>query len=398
MFSCDTSKQRETPALSPTDSSWSIRNLLNPVVTRLLIHGVDPFDLERVLRRVESTPLRNARQLDTTWIGEWEAHATAWQERAEQASRRGCHRSALDLGLAGATCRLAQFLVNPGDIERRRALYFAYAKSYRFATDHYDAPVLSVQVPIGSNASLAAVLHLPRTKGPHPCVVILAGLGSCKEEMNTLARYAVDRGLAALVPDMPGNGETLFRFGLNCGPGNISKAFAALVEFVDSRPELDAQRVGVQGLCMGGGYACRACVEQTRFRWCAALFPLFVDQVDNTHTPQWMKCGDWYELQTGGMHESALFHELGWREDFTITCPFFMAHSKHDNWMTLDRAQLLYDQVTASERQLLLIEQEPVFSSGHAMTHTMPVGEQLRWVGPLMADWMIEQSRRSVGE
>ena len=197
--------------MSHEQSSWSIRTLLNPVVTRLLIQGVDPFDLERVLRHVESIPLRNARQLETTWIADWETRARAWQARGEEAA---------------ATCRLAQFLVNPGDIALRRRLYFEYASCYRTAADHFLTPVIDLEIPVNSGATMEAFLHLPEGTGPHPSVVIMSGLGSCKEEMNILARLAVDRGLAAIVPDMPGSGSTLLRRGVNCGSDNISHAIA----------------------------------------------------------------------------------------------------------------------------------------------------------------------------
>jgi dienelactone hydrolase len=384
--------------LSPSDATWSVRNLLNPVSTRLLIHGANPFDLERILKRIEQTPLRNARQLETKWIAEWETLATAWHERSQRAASRGQRRTALGLGLQAASCRLAQFLINPGDIARRREIYQSYADAYRHAAAHFESPVLSVQIPlaepgIGGQRSLAALLHLPPGPGPHPCTAVLAGLGSCKEEMNTLARFLVERGVAALVPDMPGSGETLFSQNVACGSAELTSAFRAVADFIEQRPELDASRCGTIGLCMGGGYAYRACHEQSRYRWCVALFPLFINLTDRGTTPQWMKSGPWFELQCGGKSESELLAEIGWRDTFTIQCPFYMVHSTHDNWMTLERARVLYEHASPHNRQLQVVEEEPAYSTGQSVTHTMPVGEQMCWVGPLVADWIAEQAK-----
>ncbi len=380
----------------PSDAPWSIRDLLNPVTTRLLIHGANPFDLERILKRIEQTPLRNARQLETQWLTEWDKLGCTWQERSQSAAMQGQRRTALALGLQAASCRLAQFLINPGDIARRRAIYLDYVRSYRQAAAFFESPVMSVQIPISQRNSLAAHLHLPAGTGPHPCVAVFSGLGSCKEEMNTLARLMAERGVAALVPDMPGSGESLFCEGIPCGSDNLTAAFCGVADFVEQTAELDAARFGTIGLCMGGGYAYRACYEQSRYRWCVALFPLFIDQVDNDKTPQWMKSGEWLELQTGGKSEMELYAEIGWQDRFTVGCPFFMVHGKHDNWMTLDRAQLLYDRATSPQRKLLVIEEEPAYSTSQAVTHTMPVGEQLCWVGPIVADWIANQAGLSL--
>lgn len=373
-------------------TSWSVRNLLSPVVTRLLICGTNPFDLERILKRVEQTPLRNARQLESLWLAQWDALATAWHARSVAAAELGARRTALTLGLQAASCRLAQYLINSSELALRRSVYLEYAKCYREAVSFFQSPVLSVRIPTQQGQTLAAHLHLPSGQGPHPCVAIFSGLGSCKEEMNTLARLVVERGVAALVPDMPGCGESLFCEQIVCGSDQLTAAFRGVVEFVEQRPELDASCLGTMGLCMGGGYAYRACHEQTRYRWCAPLFPLFIDQVGSEKTPQWMKTGAWIELQTGGKDEQTLYSEVGWRDEFNVDCPLFMVHGKHDNWMPLDRARLLYDHASSQVRELLVIDEEPAYSTDQAVTHTMPVGEQLSWVGPIVADWVARQA------
>jgi dienelactone hydrolase len=377
----------------PTHPSWSIRTLLNPVVARLLIFGVNPFDLERVLRAIEETPLRNARQLEALWLERWEGLARGWEQRRQMGPSMSSRRTRLAMGLEASACRLAQFLINPGDLERRRAIYEQFVDTYRDAVKHFEPCVESLQIELDGDSKLAAVLHLPPGATPHPVVAVYAGLGSCKEEMNTLARLLVERGVAAIVPDMPGNGESLFVYGVSCGSKELTRAFAAVADFVEGEPRLDATRFGAVGLCMGGGYAYRACSEERRYRYCATLFPLFIDLVDATSTPAWMKSGPWYDLQSGNKDASTFLAEVGWRDEFAVDCPFFMAHSRHDNWMPLERAMALYEKAPPSTRELVLVEDEPVYAAGEAALHTMPVGEQLGWVGPVMADWIAVQAK-----
>jgi dienelactone hydrolase len=378
--------------VAPSNGAWSIRGLLNPVTARLLIYGVNPFDLERVLQRIENTPLRNARELESHWHDAWGELAHAWQVRSRMAEAKGRRLTAKDMRLQVAGCRLAQFLVNASEVRQREAMYFDFVQSYRAAADQFATTVLSVDVPLSNGSVLAAHLHLPSGNAPHPCVALLTGLCSCKEELHILARPMVERGVAALVVDLPGCGESLFRSGLTCGSDELSAAFRAVPDVIEARPELDASRLGAAGLCMGGGHAYRACSEDHRYRWCAALFPLFIDESEDASTPNWMKSGEWFEVQTGGKTAQELLAELRWRDSYSIGCSFLMVHGRHDNWMPLQRARKLYENATAPVRELLVIDDEPAYSTGQVVTHTMPVGEQLGWVAPLVADWIAEQA------
>jgi hypothetical protein len=105
-----------------------------------------------------------------------------------------------------------------------------------------------------------------------------------------------------------------------------------------------------------------------------------------------MKSGAWYDFQTGGKCAAAFLEEVGWQDRFSVACPFFMAHSQHDNWMAPDKAQLLVEHATSPVRRLIAVDEEPAYSSGDVTTHTMPVGEQLSWVGPVVADWIADQA------
>lgn len=382
--------------MTPPESGWSMRSLLSPMVARLLIFGINPFDLERVLRRIEATPMRSARQLETLWLEAWDGVARAWSERGREATRQGHRVTALNTGLQAAACRLAQFLINTGDVARKRAIYLDYAQAYQQVASQCEPAATFVDVPLDNGSSMTAVLHLPHGSGPHPCAAVISGLGSCKEEMHTLARMLVDRGVAALVPDMPGNGESLFERGIALGGAQLAAAFRGMQDFVTRRPELDGARFGLLGLCMGGGYAYRACAEDRaenraeEFKFCATLFPLFLDRVEESAIPIWMRSGDWFDLQTGGKRPSELLPEVGLRDSDRVNCPFFLVHGKHDNWMTLERATLLFENANPRQRKLLVVDEEPVFSSGQSLTHSMPVGEQLGWVGPQVTDWIAQ--------
>ena len=371
-------------------SPWSLRALLSPVATRLLIYGTNPMDLEAILARVEGKPVLNAKMLETRWLAEWERQGAQWRERAE-AAREGGHVSTRSTCLFhAATCGLARYLVNTSDIGVRRAVYADCARGYRaYLESAFRFEELRVPCPGGE--TLPALLHLPAGEGPHPCVAVLAGLGSCKEEMHTIARALVERGIAALVPDMPGSGAALFDEGVPCTRAALESATRGLADAMASHPLLDGSRLGVSGLCMGGGYAFRAAALEGRFRFAATLFPLFIPMVDNSRIPSWMRSGAWVDFQTGGVGTDAFIASMGPGEDDTPRVPFLVVHGRHDNWMTWEAARSLLERVAHPRRDLVTIEDEPALTGGSPTTHAMPVGERMHWAVPMMADWASDR-------
>lgn len=372
-------------------SAWSLRSLLSPVVARLLIHGANPMDLEGVLTRVEGKPILNAKMLEARWLSEWDALVETWRARAAEALAGGHRATAATCLQHAASCALARFLVNTSDLGTKTSVYLGYEAIYRELLGVLPVPAQVLEIPCPGGETIPAVLHLPAGEGPHPCAVVFAGLGSCKEEMHTIARSLVERGIAALVPDMPGSGAALFRNGVVCSMKAIENVVAGLADAASAHPSIDASRLGATGLCMGGGYAFRAVALDERYRFGATLFPLFINMVDLVGIPQWMRSGAWIEFQTGGVDADAFIASMGPAATDRPRAPFLVVHGRHDNWMTWDSAKSLLERVDNSRRDMVAIENEPVITGGSATTHAMPVGEQMHWVVPMVADWIADR-------
>jgi fermentation-respiration switch protein FrsA (DUF1100 family) len=376
-------------------SSWTIRGLLNPVITRLMIYGVNPIDVEAVLCAVESKNHISAKSLERSWLAEWEQKASRYCELAQQAEHQGNLLSAGKLYTLVAQCYYAAFLINPSGHDVKKHIYSQYAHFYHRCEAYYPSPVVHLQIPL-ENGVLPGYLHLPlheQTGDPRACAVIFSGLGSCKEEMHMLARPLVQRGIAAFVPDMPGSGEALFMNDVKCSFRAVNAAFSRILDVLSARQELQHAIFGSYGLCMGGGYAHRAASVDRRYQFCVTLFMLYINQVQLGSTPQWMRQGEWYNFQTGGVPGDQFLQEMGGLAEGTLECPYLFIHGKHDNWMTLDSALAFFDRATG-EKEKLIIEEPPVFSNQQMVTHTMPVGEQLHWVKHYAADWIAARTRQ----
>ncbi len=375
-------------------STWTIRSLLNPVLSRLLIYGVHPIDVETAMSAIENKPLLNARSLERSWLAEWEQRAAHYAGLAEQAEQDGKRVTAAHLFARAAQCYYAAFLINPAGEGEKKRVYLRYAELFRRSEACSPAPVTPIEIPL-DNGVLPGHLYLP-TPGQSPparvCAVIFSGLGSCKEEMVMLARPLVERGAAAFVPDMPGSGESLFVHDVKCRFHTLAAAFPRILDTLSARPELQQTTFGSYGLCMGGGYAHRAACADPRYAFCVTLFMLYITHTTADTTPQWMRQGEWYDFQTGGVPSGQMLQEMQGLAEGALACPYLFIHGRHDNWMSLDSALAFYERAQG-QKEKLIIENTPIFSNQQAVTHTMPVGEQLHWVKHLAADWIVARGR-----
>lgn len=109
---------------------------------------------------------------------------------------------------------------------------------------------------------LRGALFLPDGPGPHPGVVVLHEIFGLNDDIRRIARRFADEGYAALAPDLYSHGSRalcLSRVLLSGGidrfetetMADISAARAALAD----RPEVDGNKIGVIGFCLGGGFA-----------------------------------------------------------------------------------------------------------------------------------------------
>ncbi|GHO60918.1 alpha/beta hydrolase [Ktedonobacter robiniae] len=101
----------------------------------------------------------------------------------------------------------------------------------------------------------AAWLYLPSGSAPFPCVILAHGLGATRElRLDAYATRFVEAGLAALVFD--------YRyFGASEGePRGLVKItdqladWAAAIAYTRAHQELDAQRIALWGISLGGGH------------------------------------------------------------------------------------------------------------------------------------------------
>jgi 2,6-dihydroxypseudooxynicotine hydrolase len=226
---------------------------------RFTANGTDYADFAATLARI-------TRWAD--WCREWGVTATRYEQLAEAAEDAGQRQTA-----AGAWQRAALAwhwgkFVFVDDPEQQRAAHERAVACFFRAAPALTPPAELVRIPYGGT-TLAAYLRVPAVGLADPPVVIMApGLDSTKEELQATAEYFLARGLAVLAVDGPGQGEAEYELPIEPA---YEKVATAVVDFLQDCAGLDARRIGLFGVSLGGYYAARAAAYEKRLRAVVAL-------------------------------------------------------------------------------------------------------------------------------
>jgi len=116
-----------------------------------------------------------------------------------------------------------------------------------------------VSFPFGAN-TLHGILTLPGREGPHPALVLISGSvntdtgvrsGASSSYHTDHARTIARQGFAVLRYDPPGVGQSTGQAGFESFDQRREEAIAAL-HYLQSRPDIRSDRVGLWGISQGG--------------------------------------------------------------------------------------------------------------------------------------------------
>jgi dipeptidyl aminopeptidase/acylaminoacyl peptidase len=225
---------------------------------RFIANGTDYGDFTATLARI-------SRWAD--WCREWGVTAAHYEQLAEAAEDAGQHATA-----AGAWQRAALAwhwgkFVFTDDPVQQHAAHERTVACFRRAAPALTPPAELAGVPYGSHA-LAAYLRVPPGQDKAPVVIMVPGLDSTKEELQATAEFFLARGLATLAIDGPGQGEAEYELPIE---PRYEKVATAAVDYLRGRDDIDAGRIGLFGVSLGGYYAARAAAYEPRLRAVVAL-------------------------------------------------------------------------------------------------------------------------------
>ena len=240
---------------APAVPDERVRDAIAHWAPRFVQAGVDYNDFVATTRHVERWD---------DWLDAWVRNGDMHAGLAEDAERAGRRRTAGEAWARAAVAYHFAKFVWVLDRERSRAAAGkAIAALYRA---HALLDPTAERIEAGPLA--VANLRRPQRVERPPLVMLIPGLDSTKEEFFRLENVFLDRGMATLSLDGPGQGETGFEQPIRA---DYEVAVGAALDALSGRADLDLDRVGAMGVSLGGYYAPRAAAFEPRIKAVAAL-------------------------------------------------------------------------------------------------------------------------------
>jgi len=231
-----------------------------------------------------------------------------------------------------------------------------YTKYIKYA----DHKIRKVEVPFGGK-SLPGYLHLPaaRAAGPIPAVWSISGMDSFKEL--SVALYGdklLERGIAVLALEGPGQGECNIR-DIHTTATNWLQAGPAVLSWLRSQPEIDPDRIVVQGVSMGSYWGTQVASVDSRLKGCVVRSVCHqpgVNTLFNMASPTFKlrfmyMSGYTDERQFDKFAQTISLHGTSEK----VKCPYLVIAGEDDQLSPIEFTYDLLDTVTAP-KQLLLYE------------------------------------------
>ena len=115
---------------------------------------------------------------------------------------------------------------------------------------------------------LAADMYIPRNaEGKLPAIAVSGPFGAVKEQASGLyAQALAERGFLTIAFDPSYTGESDGEPRYVASPDISTEDFCAAVDFLSIRDDVDAERIGILGICGWGGMALNAAAIDTRIK------------------------------------------------------------------------------------------------------------------------------------
>jgi 2,6-dihydroxypseudooxynicotine hydrolase len=225
---------------------------------RFVANGIDMNDFERV---------QAATTQWADWAPNWKTVGDLHRGRAEEAEGQGHLVSATDAFQRAAwSYHLGKFLWFE-DLGLHLEMGALVTAMYARALPHLDPPGERLEIPFEGTA-IPGNLRRPRDIARPPVVLLVPGLDSVKEELFSMEQDFLRRGMATLTVDGPGQGESAPRFPIRA---DWSSVIRPIIDVLVARTDVDAGRVGLMGISMGGIYGPLAAAREKRIRALVAL-------------------------------------------------------------------------------------------------------------------------------
>jgi dienelactone hydrolase len=246
-------------------------------------------------------------------------------------------------------------------------------------------PFERIQIKYEGN-SLEGYFRKPNAPAGKKFPVVIAFQGADTMAEATILGIAapyVARGMAFLVADFPGQAGCLRLKDLHLPP-DTERIGKAVVDYLETRPDVDATRIGMLGISMGGYGAPRVASGEKRIKAVLVMSGSYNLQQDLfDYFPPIQERVRWIigAKDLPDARKKLAEYTLEGKAS-RIECPMLIGYSKDDRIMDPQGAYRLYQTAVNSKREM-------VEGTGHAQAANAGGPRELR--PPVLADWAAKQ-------
>ncbi len=342
------------------------------------IYTSDPDELE-VAQRMKPYDL-------DSWVTEWTRVAERNEKTADGFASKGFKVTAAEYSLRAAEFYRFASWPMPVTDERMLPTYKKARQTFDRAWELQRAPFERIQVQ-WENQTLDGYFRKPGGAQPgkkYPVVIPFQGADTMAEAtiMGGAGAYLA-RGMAYLAVDFPGQGGALRLKDLHLPP-DTDRVIKAMIDYLETRNDVDTKKIGLQGISMGGYGVPRAASNEPRVAaafMSSGSYDLGRDLFDYLPSIQervrWIVGG----RDLADARKMLREYTLEGRAE-KIHCPMLIGYSKDDRIMDPAGALKLYQAAVNSKREM-------VEGTGHAQA--MNAGGPREHRAPVFPDWAMKQ-------
>jgi dienelactone hydrolase len=377
----------------PTHYSWNMGLLMAAQL------GGELSEIDeacRPLRELAALPgAKDDPKAQTAWIEQWSALARKVEEFARRDEAAGHSLSAgkkyLRACLYWFTAERMASHRSPQKLAMYKSMLGCFDRGVRLRNE----PIEFVTIPYEST-SLPALFHRASGDGRKPAIIHFDGFDVTKEWMYLcgISREFAARGISTLMIDHPGIGAALRLQGLAMNPESERWASAAM-DWLETRQDVNAHRVGVVAMSLGGYYAPRAAAFEKRLAACVAWGArwensgshgrILRDPNAARSVTNWVEHALWYY---GAKTPDEAYNKIAQMtlEGIAdrITCPLLVVHGENDRQVPTEQAERTVEAAVNSPRAELRIFTQAEGGAEHVG------GDLLSPTIDYIADWVAE--------
>jgi hypothetical protein len=222
--------------------------------------GLDPADVREAFSHINTTD-------NDEWAAAFSAVADRYMTEGNSLLSKNSAQADKNFVRAWRLYSFARWPV-PASAGKKRA----YAKALEAFLAHakmMDPPLEVVRIPF-EGSEIVGYLRLPKNaKGPVPVVIAISGLDSRKEDLTENFGVVLGSGIGYIGIDSPGTGQAPIK-----ASETADRMFSKVIDYLQTRPEVDKTRIGVDGQSFGAYWATKlSIVEHARLKAVVAQSP-----------------------------------------------------------------------------------------------------------------------------